>query len=84
MAQTHVVTIQQEVHVPHNETVVRTWYDRLVRTITREIDADGQVVSEQVEEQIDEMHCELEEETLETDTDLEEAEVVSEEIMEEE
>jgi hypothetical protein len=84
MAQTVTVTIIQEVEVPHNETIVREWYDRIVRTITRELDANGGIVSEEVvsEEEL-ETRCEEREETIATDEDTEDEEVISEEIEDE-
>ena len=43
MADTKTITIQQTVHRPHHETVVRRWYDIIERTITREIHPDGSI-----------------------------------------
>jgi hypothetical protein len=85
MTSTKTITIIQEVHVPHNETVVRTWYDIVQRTIEREIGPQGNIVSEEVvHEDTSQSYCDLEEETLETDEDLEDEEIVSEEFEDDE
>jgi hypothetical protein len=42
------LTITQTVHVPHNETVVRTWYNIEVRTLEREVDDEGHVIAERL------------------------------------
>ena len=46
MADTKTITIQQTVHRPHHETVVRRWYDVIERTITREIHPDGSIAAD--------------------------------------
>jgi hypothetical protein len=78
---TQFVTITQTVHVPHNETVMRTWYNIEVRTLEREVDDAGQVLAERIiETHLEESECDLEEETLERDVEAGEEEIVEEEV----
>jgi hypothetical protein len=75
------LTITQTVHVPHNETVMRTWYNIEVRTLEREVDDEGHVITERlIETHLEESECDLEEETLERDIEAGEEEIVEEEV----
>ena len=78
MRSTKTITIVQEVHVPHHETIVRTWHDSVQRTIEREIDDDGTILSEPfLDTDLIDANCDREEETIENDTDLEPEEIVA-------
>jgi hypothetical protein len=85
MPKTVRITVIQDVHLPHDETISRSWYDHIARTIVREFDAAGTLVSEEVvDEEVIEAHCDMEEETIDTDANAAEEEVVSEDIESEE
>jgi hypothetical protein len=45
---TKTLTVVQEVHVSRRQTIVRTWYDIVCRTIECEIDTNGKLVSQGV------------------------------------
>jgi hypothetical protein len=45
---TKTLTVVQEVHVSRRQTIVRTWYDIVYRTIECEIDTNGKLVSQGV------------------------------------
>jgi hypothetical protein len=83
MADTKTVIIQQMVHRPHNETVVRRWYDVVERTITRELHPDGSIAAEEIDEEVTETQVDLEEETLEMDVDVDDDELVQESLADE-
>jgi hypothetical protein len=84
MTSTKTIAIIQEVHVPHNETIVKTWYDVVQRTIEREIDTEGNVVREEFISEADiETYCDVEEETISSDDDPGDEEIVREEFEEE-
>ena len=79
MSATQTIRIMQTVHVSHNETVERSWYDVVERTIAREIDPDGRVVEETViDEQDIETGLDVQEDTLSTDEDTEPDEIIEE------
>jgi hypothetical protein len=84
MTSTKTIAIIQEVHVPHNETIVKTWYDVVQRTIEREIDTEGNVVREEFISEADiETYCDVDEETIISDDDPGDEEIVREEFEEE-
>jgi hypothetical protein len=79
MSNTKIITILQEVRVPHARTVRQTWYDRVERLIEREIDTKGTIVNEEVVgEEIWEPRCDFEAVILEADETLEEEEIITE------
>jgi hypothetical protein len=84
MTTTHVVRIIQTIHIPHTETVVRSWYDVITRTIERTLDTDQRVIAEVVEEKEVDTKVDYETEIIESDEDLLEEEIVEEAYDEEE
>jgi hypothetical protein len=63
---TKTLTVVQEVHVSRSQTIVRTWYDIVYRTIEREIDTNGKLVSQEVvSEETEWSACDLEDEIVE-------------------
>ena len=84
MSDIKIITIIQDVRVPHNQTVLQTWYDLVERMIEREIDTEGTIVSEEVvSEEIWESRCDFEEEIIEADEHLEEEEIIREKFDDE-
>jgi hypothetical protein len=82
MAETKTVTIMQTVHVPHNRTIVESWYDVVERTIMREIAADGTFVEESVDrEEVVAANEDHQEEVMAEDEGVDAEEVVSEEFI---
>jgi hypothetical protein len=82
--ETETVIIKQTVHRPHNETVVRRWYDVVEITLRRDVDPDGYMVWQEEEEEVTDWEVDLEEETLATDVDAGDDEVVEETYVYEE
>jgi hypothetical protein len=79
MRNTKIITIIQEVLVPHTRIVRQTWHDRVERLIEREIDTEGTMVNEEVVgEEIWEPRCDFEEVILEADENLEGEEIMTE------
>jgi hypothetical protein len=80
---TKTIRIIQTVHVSHNETVARSWYDVVERTFERTIDTDGSIVADElVDEQVIEEALDHEEEIVASDEDTEPDEIVGEEFEE--
>jgi hypothetical protein len=79
MSAAKTIRIIQTVHVDHNETVERSWYDVVERTIERSLDEDGNVLAEDiVDEQVIEEGLDPVEEVIATDEETEADEVVEE------
>ena len=80
------VTVVQKVRVPFQLPMLQTWYDLVERTIVREIDPDGRVVSEEVVgEALIRCHCDLDEEAIGLEMRCEEKEeIISETVKHEE
>jgi hypothetical protein len=79
MGDSKYLKITQTIKVWHNVTIERSWYDIEERAIVREIDTDGRVVSEEVQDtRIVEAECELEEEELSRDEDTPDEELIEE------
>jgi hypothetical protein len=65
MSDTKIIHIIQTVHVDHNETVERSWYDVVERTIERSIDDEGNILSDEIiDEVVIEEGLEVEEDWL--------------------
>jgi hypothetical protein len=79
MGESKKIRLIQTVHVFHNVTVARSWYDVVERTIERSLDENGHIVADEIlEEQVIEEGLDLEEEVLSTDEDTEADEIVDE------
>jgi hypothetical protein len=79
MSAAKTIRIIQTVHVDHNETVERSWYDVVERTIERSLDEHGNVLAEDiVDEQVIEEGLDPIEEIIATDEETEADEVVEE------
>jgi hypothetical protein len=83
MSPTKTIRIIQTVHVSHTDTIERSWYDVVERTLQRIIDTDGRTIEEHVvEEQVIEEALDMHEKLLSSDEDTEPDEIV-EEVFEE-
>jgi hypothetical protein len=79
MSDAKTIRIIQTVHVDHNETVQRSWYDVVERTIERSLDEDGNVLAEDiVDEQVIEEGLDPVEEIIATDEETKADEVMEE------
>lgn len=80
------VTFVQKVRVPFQLPMLQTRYDLIERTIVRQIDPDGRVVSEEiVDEALIRCHCDLDEEIIGLEMMCEEKEeIISETVKHEE
>jgi hypothetical protein len=84
MSESKTIRIIQTVHVSHNVTLERSWYDVVERIIERSVDEDGSILADEiVQEQVIEEGLEVAEEVIATDEDTEPDEI-TEEIIEEE
>jgi hypothetical protein len=85
MNDSKIVTIIQTYKIFRNVTVEHSWYDLEERTIEREIDTEGRVLSEEeVDRRIVDENCEPEEEEVGRDENLPDDELVEETFAEEE
>jgi hypothetical protein len=85
MSESKTIRLIQTVHVSHNETIERSWYDVVERTIVRSLDEQGNILSDEVvEEQVIEEGLGVEEEIIATDEDTDADEIIDEVVDEEE
>jgi hypothetical protein len=85
MSESKTIRLIQTVHVSHNETIERSWYDVVERTIVRSLDEQGHILSDEVvEEQVIEEGLGVEEEIIATDEDTDADEIIDEVVDEEE
>jgi hypothetical protein len=85
MSESKTIRLIQTVHISHNETIERSWYDVVERTIERSLDADGNILADEiVEEQVIEEGLAPTEEILSTDEDTGADKIVDEVVDEEE
>jgi hypothetical protein len=85
MRERKTIRLIQTVHISHNETIERSWYDVVERTIERSLDTEGNILAEEiVEEQVIEEGLDPTEEILSTDEDTDAAEIVEEVVDDEE
>jgi hypothetical protein len=85
MSESKTIRLIQTVHVSHNETIERSWYDVVERTIVRSLDEQGNILSDEVvEEQVIEEGLGMEEEIIATDEDTDADEIIDEVVDEEE
>jgi hypothetical protein len=84
MSESKTIRLIQTVHVSHNETTERSWYDVVERTIERIVDEQGNILADEVvEEQVIEEGLGVEEEVIAIDEDTEADEIVDEVIADE-
>jgi hypothetical protein len=84
MSESKTIRLIQTVHISHNQTTERSWYDVVERTIERSIDEQGNIISDEtVEEQVIEEDLGVEEEIIAIDQDPAAEEIVDEVVDEE-
>jgi hypothetical protein len=83
MSDTRTIRMIQTVQVSHKETVARSWYDVVERTIERTLDENDEILAEEViDEQVIEEGLDPVEEVIATDEETDTAKIVNEEIEE--
>jgi hypothetical protein len=51
MSEGKTIRVTQTVHVSHNLTIERSWYDVIERVIERSVDDDGSILADEVVEE---------------------------------
>jgi excisionase family DNA binding protein len=83
MSDARTIRMIQTVRVSHKETVERSWYDVVERTIARTLDENDEILAEEViDEQVIEEGLDPVEEVIATDEETDADEIVNEEIEE--